>query len=178
MKTKSEFKAKAAEAVALAESLAKQFEAARAAWRRSGYNDDNAYKEFCRIDYEWNAAKRDVDRYTLLASDGPIYANQAFYTDWEPWEVIEIKTDRKLVVRKMIAEPEPEAKKKLHDSFVPGGFCGHFDNDLQEWVYKSDENGEIAEVRLHKDGAYHLAGSEGTRFYLDTEPYKFFDYNF
>ena len=178
MKTKKEFAAKAKELKAAVEFFTLQFENARKEWAASGYNDDGAYRNYCEFESARKQAERDYKYYSLLAGDAPFYANQVFYTDWEPWEVIEIKTDRCIVIRKMKSEIKKEAAEALQDSFVPGGFCGHFNNDLQEWDITSNPEGEIATVRRHKDGCFYFAGASGNRFYVEAEPYKYYDYNF
>lgn len=154
--------------------------AAKKAWHESNYASGKPFADFKQADKENTLAKREVKRLEILTGDNAIYANQYFYTDIEPWEVIEIKTDRCLVVREMKAFIKVEAKKALQDSFVPGGFCGHFENDLQDWTYESDPNGQVAEIRLHKDGFYYLPGysGKGTRFKLSNVPTKYYDYNF
>lgn len=177
MKTKKEFAARRDELKAQVKELAAKYEAARTTWRMTRYADDAAYKEMQKAENEAELAKIDLEIYTLLAGDQPIYANQHFYTDVEPWEVVRIITDRKVVVRKMKATLKEEAKKELQESFVPGGFVGHFDNDAQEWEYTSDENEFEVEIRRHKWGDWHIAG-DSTRFYLAEAPRKYYDYNF
>lgn len=177
MKTKEEFSKKAAEMVNLATKLNEEYERLGEAWRRAHYNDDAIYKAYCEAEHKAKSAQRDAEHYTKLASGKKLYANQVFYTDWEPWEVIEIKTDRMIIVRKMKAELKEEAEKKLYDSFVPGGFFGHFNNGCQEWNYISDPKGKIAILRRHKSGEFRMP-KDSTRFYLDYEPYKYYDYNF
>lgn len=178
MKTKKEFIAKANELSELVEVLTNKYEDARKEWAKD-YNNDAAWEVFDRTDSELRRAKREAEHYALLASDGPIFANQHFYTDWEPWEVLEIITDRCLKVRHMKSTITDEAAEKLQESFVPGGFFGHFNNCAQKCTIQSDPDGEVAIVRRHKDGAFHLpGGTSGTRFWLDREPYKYYDYNF
>lgn len=178
MKTKKEFAAKAAELTELTKALEAAFRRAGDEWGKD-YSNDDAYREYCKAEREWRLAERDAEHFTMLASDGPLFANQHFYTDWEPWEVIEIVTENCIVVREMIAEITKESSKRLQDSFVPGGFFGHVNNDAQEWTIKSDPNGRVETVRRHKDGAFHLPNDRGgTRFWLDTKPYKYYDYNF
>lgn len=177
MKTKKEFTARYEELKAQVADLEANYETLRDTWRASRYADNEAYKAMMTAERKMNQAKRDCGFYKMLAGDAPLYANQHFYTDVEPWEVVEIRTDRLLIVRPMKATIKAEAKKALQESFVPGGFVGHFDNYAQEWDFTSDTTAGTAEVRRHKDGTFHLAG-DSTRFHLATEPRKFYDYNF
>lgn len=178
MKTKKEFSQKVAGLTLVVKQYTEDYEKARSDWRKSRYEDDEAYRRYCELESALKSAQRDLAYYSLLAGDAPIFANQAFYTDWEPWEVIEIKTDLCLIVRKMKAELTDEGAKGLQDSFIPGGFFGHFDNGKQRWTISSDPEGEVATIRRHKCGTFHIAGEKGSRFYIEAEPYKYYDYNF
>lgn len=177
MKKISEFAARRDELAASIATLTAEFETARASWRMSGYRDDNAYNKMNETEKALFMVRAQHEDYTLLASEKPIYANQHFYTDVEPWEVVKICTDKKVLVRKMKTALKPAAHQALADSFVPGGFFGHTNNDLQEWDFTSDENGETVEIRRHKYGDWRIAGCS-TRFYLSDTPEKYFDYNF
>ena len=106
------------------------------------------------------------------------YANQYLYSDVNPWEVIEEKSPVRIVVRAMRCQIKPEARKALQESFVPGGFLGHFDNAVQEWDISPDKDGMTIELRKHKDGRWYEAGSRSCPFILSTEPFKRYDYNF
>jgi hypothetical protein len=77
----------------------------------------------------------------------------------------------------MNSEMEETAAKKLEESFRQGGFAGHFDNSLQEWIITPDPLAAPFVVRKRKDGLYYQSG--------DYFPYKpagqpvyFYDYNF
>ena len=153
-----------------------RYETARRVWREDNYSDWG-YEMYRMAEKELWEMERDLERSNLLVQD-QLYCNQHFYTDIEAWEVIGYVSEKCLIIREMKAELKPEAAQKLGDSFVPGGFCGHFNNDLQEWDIVPDPEGEVIRVRLHKDGCYHQAGSKGTRFYLEDKPRKYYDYNF
>lgn len=146
-------------------------------WRKSHYSDEEVYSKLLKSDNIVRELEVELEWSELIIADKR-YCNQHFYTDVEPWEVIADKSDKCLLIRKMKAELKDDAAKKLNDSFIPGGFFGHTNNSLQEWNIISDENGEVREVRLHKDGCYHLNGDKGTRFRLSLEPRKYYDYNF
>lgn len=104
------------------------------------------------------------------------YMAQCLHSDVNPYEVIEERTEKLWIVRRMKAEETQESKKKRQSSFVPGGFLGHFDNSLQEWNIEPDPNGEVVAIRLHIDGRWY--DSYGLRYVPKMEPYKFYDFNF
>jgi hypothetical protein len=104
------------------------------------------------------------------------YATEWLWTDAHAYEIIEEKSEKVIIVRRMKATIKKEAQKALHDSFVPGGFCGHFDNDLQEWDYESDESYGLETIRKHKDGKWY--GYGGRRFTIEAQPREVYDYNF
>lgn len=153
-----------------------RYETARRVWREDNYSDWG-YEMYKMAERELWEMERDLKRSKLLVQD-QLYCNQHFYTDIEAWEVIGYVSEKCLIIREMKAELRPDAEQRLRDSFVSGGFCGHFDNDLQEWQIVPDPEGQVIRVRLHKDGNYHAAGDKGTRFILSDEPRKYYDYNF
>lgn len=104
------------------------------------------------------------------------YANLVMYSDIKPFEVIEERTPNLYLIREMDAVITDESRKRLNESFSPGGFCGHFDNDLQEWNITSNEEYPIFKIRRHKDGFYYSA--LGEKFRINSKPVKFYDYNF
>lgn len=103
------------------------------------------------------------------------YANYIQYSDIDPYEIIEWKTKNTIVVRSMKATETEEGAERLRESFEPGGFCGHFDNDVQEWDISSDPDGYVITLRRHKDGCFY---NNGRKFALNEKPIKFYDYNF
>lgn len=154
----------------------KAFDKAGKIWRESGYSHE-CYEQYKAADRERYSAEKALRNARLLALD-QLYCNQHFYTDIEAWEVIGYVSEKCMIIREMKAELRPDARKRLHDSFVPGGFCGHYDNDLQEWQIVPDPEGTVLRVRLHKDGNYHAPSEKGTRFILSDKPRKYYDYNF
>lgn len=154
----------------------KAFEEARQIWRQSGYSDA-CYQQYRETDRARHLAEKALENARLLALD-QLYCNQHFYTDVEAWEVIGYVSEKCLIIREMKAQLKPEARKELHDSFVLGGFCGHFNNDLQEWEIVPDPDGHVIRVRLHKNGNYYAAHEKGTTFVLSEKPRKYYDYNF
>ena len=91
------------------------------------------------------------------------YANQIGYSDIEPFEVIEEKTPNLYVIRSMDSEQTEDSKKALKESFIQGGFIGHFENELQEWKIMSKEDGYTKKIRRHRDGLFYDANGAGIR---------------
>lgn len=106
------------------------------------------------------------------------YMSQFVGSDVNAFEVVEICTPNKFKVRELKATLTEQAKEDLKHSFVPGGFFGHTDNSQQEWVFESDEENPIIEIRRHKNGNYYQACERTCPFVAVKEPYKFYDYNF
>lgn len=107
-----------------------------------------------------------------------MYANRFGYSDVEPFEVVEVRTDRKLMIRRMSTECIKGA-----ELVALGGFCGHCDNSTQEWKITSDENSTPFAIRLSKNHVKSRGGkvwtsSHGGDFILSDRPRKFYDYNF
>lgn len=121
---------------------------------------------------------RHKKEFNEIILSGKAYASEYLYSDVNPYEVIEFCTPTKWVVRSMKAHLTPEADKALHDSFIPGGFCGHFDNDLQEWEFESDPDGFTLIIRQHSDGLWYRPHTRTCPFRIHKEPYKVHDYNF
>ena len=104
------------------------------------------------------------------------YANHYGYSDVEPYEVVEEITPNKYLIRWMKSVQTEESKNKLKESFVVGGFCGHFDNDLQEWNIASCEDVLPFAIRRHKDGKWYDVYHR--KYVISSKPIKFYDFNF
>lgn len=100
------------------------------------------------------------------------YANFHGYSDVEPFEILS-RTAKTITIREMDAELIN--KEELNSTFVPGGFCGHFENHVQKWEIKSNENNITLKAYLRKDGNYY---SKKGRHVISDTPCKFYDYNF
>lgn len=144
----------------------------------------NDYKSGLITWDEYYAKEREVERWkrekkqleTLILPKK--YASRFLWSDVDAYEVVGEKSETCILIRELDAELTEESSRKLHDSFVSGGFCGHFDNDLQEWEFKSNESNPIIEVRRHKDGNYYFAHDKSCPIVLYAKPYKHYDYNF
>lgn len=112
-----------------------------------------------------------------IMTQDKFYACEVLYSDVHAYEVVEEKSEKVLIVRRLDVKRTEESIKKMQESFVPCGFVGRFDNDLQEWIYTSNENNRLTEIRLHKDGRYYEAGSS-IPFVLKSVPYEHYDFNF
>ena len=104
------------------------------------------------------------------------YMTQCLHSDANPYEVIEERTEKLWIVRRMKAEETEESKQRRSTSFVMGGFLGHFDNSVQDWHIEQDPEGEVVAIRLHIDGRWYDA--YGLRYVPSQKPYKFYDFNF
>lgn len=108
-----------------------------------------------------------------------IYMNRMCYTDIEPYEVVQMATVKTLVIRPMKSVETQESKAARIASFIPGGFCGHTDNSVQQWDITSDETideKDYITVRMHKDGRYYDA--QGGVYIMSKTPTRYYDFNF
>lgn len=108
-----------------------------------------------------------------------IYMNRMCYTDIEPYEVVKINTVKNMTIRPMKSVETQESKAARIASFVPGGFCGHTDNSVQQWDITSDETideKDYITVRMHKDGMYYDA--QGGVYVMSKTPTRYYDFNF
>ncbi len=106
-----------------------------------------------------------------------VYVSKYLYSDVEAYEVVNMKTPDLWEVRELDCELTEEASRKLKESFVPGGFFGHFDNSLQEWRFTSNKDNPVITIRRHKDGNFYMPNNS-CKFVPKASPYKRYDYNF
>lgn len=104
------------------------------------------------------------------------FANKVLYTDVHPYEVIKHNTPRKMTIREMDAELDPEWKMNM----IPGGFVGHVTNNrAQSYTYTSNPENPEKEIRYHNSKKRRgWFDKHGNRYSPNTSPYKFYDYNF
>lgn len=147
--------------------------------------DTKEWKEASSKCY-WDVIKPNKERIDALQKESnecrirsleKFYCNRHLYSDIQPYEVIGITSDTKLRLRSMNAVQTEESVKRLKESFSPGGFLGHFDNDEQEWVCTSDDKGIIVDVRRRKDGHFYEV-NDSIPYVLSDKPVKFKDFNF
>ena len=103
------------------------------------------------------------------------YVNCYGYTDITPYEVVRVISEKTIEVREMDCKLTEASKQAMQESFVPGGFCGHTDNSLQDWIIASNPNHAVIRLYLHKDGCYYGFSGKGR---LSDFPIKHYDYNF
>ena len=118
------------------------------------------------------------------------YVNKMMYSDVVPFEVVERKSERKIIIREMKCERAPSFKPE----FVAGGCSAHCTNQAQQkWIIKSDEEARLVTITKRKDGDWYEVGDKYTPFMfgkwvrdpespsfkkLVDEPMKKYDYNF
>lgn len=105
-----------------------------------------------------------------------LYLNEILYSDINPYEVVEMITPNKWVIRKLDTTLKSEAKKKMQDSFCPGGFVGHVDNDCQEWDISVNENNPLITVFRGRKNKHFKIGSMPMS--MSHSPIKIYDFNF
>jgi len=102
-----------------------------------------------------------------------MYANQIGWTDVDPFEIVEVRTANKLMVRLMSSELDPSWKPEV----VIGGFSGHtLNNHSQKWIITSNEKYKVFAIRKRKDGRWY--DKYNNRYQISEEPSKFHDFNF
>ena len=105
-----------------------------------------------------------------------LYLNEILHSDVNPYEVVEMITPNKWVVRELDATLKPEARKNIQESFCPGGFAGHVDNDYQEWDIRVNEKNPLITVYRGKKNKYFKIS--GMPMSLTLAPIKIYDFNF
>ena len=105
------------------------------------------------------------------------YCNRHLYSDIQPYEVIEVLSDTRLKLRSMNYIQTEGSVERLRKSFEPGGYVGHFDNSVQEWICTPDEKGIVVEVRQRKDGHFYEVG-DSIPYVISDKPVRFRDFNF
>lgn len=165
-----------------------QHKAAKKRWLNT--EKDPTREDYVRPYEEYRAVDRELSKTTgmynmyklyIAAANGKkkLYANHIMYSDVVPFEVIEMKTATCWVIREMECTEKESSKKERMESFVPGGFCGHFDNYTQEWNIKSKKDGYTTCIRYHSSKTskgWYGAGKEYYR--VEAKPCKFYDFNF
>ena len=105
-----------------------------------------------------------------------LYLNEILYSDVNPYEVVEMITPNKWVIRELDTTLKPEARKNIHESFCPGGFVGHVDNDCQEWDITVNEKNPLITVFRGRKNKYFKIG--GMPMSMTLSPIKIYDFNF
>ena len=101
------------------------------------------------------------------------YANHLGYSDVNPFEVVNVVSDKTIEVREMNTVRDDSIKLEFH----VGGFSAHCSNQHdQKWTITSDETAPVIRIRLSKNKGWK--DKYGRRFQLADQPVKFYDYNF
>jgi hypothetical protein len=101
------------------------------------------------------------------------YMNYRGWSDTEPFEVVNVVSEKCVEIRAMKAERDPSWTPE----FVPGGFAGTVVNQgEQRWVISSDPEAPVVRVRLQKSGKWKTAS--GAEYVPSDVPRKYYDYNF
>lgn len=99
-------------------------------------------------------------------------ANRCGWSDIEPFEVVEIRTEKLIYIRKCDAK-EGDWKPEVYE----GGFAAHVANNHdQKWIVTSNEENPILKIRLNKNGKWQDRNKQVYR--IEAKPEKFYDYNF
>jgi len=105
------------------------------------------------------------------------HANRVLWSDVEPYEIIRVVSDKCIEIRRMNAVRDESVVLE----FSIGGFAAHCSNqDEQKWIYSSNVDAPVIRIRPNKTKGYGIQWKDkhGTRYSLNTEPHKFYDYNF
>ena len=105
-----------------------------------------------------------------------LYLNEILYSDVNPYEVVEMITPNKWIVRELDATLKPKAKRDIQESFCPGGFVGHVDNGYQEWDIRVNEKNPLITVFRGRKTRYFKIG--GMPMSMTLSPIKIYDFNF
>jgi hypothetical protein len=144
------------------------------AWQKAF---DKYFAEILRPNKEKIEVKKKEAEYCRIRSLEQFYCNKHLYSDIQPYEVIEIVSDTWLKLRSMNYVQTDASVERLRESFTPGGFCGHFDNSVQEWICTPDPNGIVVEVRRRKDGHFYEVGGS-IPYVISDQPRRYRDFNF
>lgn len=113
-----------------------------------------------------------------IAENKPVkaFANFSGWSDIEPFEVVKVCTENKVVIRSMQAERAEGWKPEI----VSGGFAGHCTNNNDQrkaWDISSDEGGYLVTIRWSK-AKLRWQCADGSRYFMSDQPVKKYDFNF
>ena len=101
------------------------------------------------------------------------YANHYSHTDIDPFEIVNVVSDKTMDIREMDAAHDDSTKLDFH----VGGFSAICSNQReQKWFISSNAQNQIIRIRLSKSGIWK--DKHGRKFKLNDQPIKFYDYNF
>ena len=112
-------------------------------------------------------------RWTILPTDR--FAIHYGWTDYNPFEIIRVISDRTIEIREMKATLDANWKP----IFEVGGFGGHCTNSReQKWNIFSDESQPIFRIRRSNKRGRPWRDKHGLQYALSNKPRKYYDYNF
>ena len=112
-------------------------------------------------------------RWTILPTDR--FAIHYGWTDYNPFEIIRVISDRTIEIREMKAT----LSKHWKPIFEVGGFGGHCVNTRdQEWDIEPLPNMPIFRIRRSNKRGKPWRDKYGLQYSLSEYPYKYYDYNF
>jgi hypothetical protein len=143
------------------------------------YKDDHKakmeiYQNINKIRRMRDLFQEEIDDIKCETAD-VVYLNEVLYSDINPYEVVEMISPNKWVIRQLNTKLKPSAKDNLQKSFCPGGFVGHFDNQEQEWEISIDESAPLITVQRRGKHSFKLNGMSMT---MTSNPIKHYDFNF
>lgn len=186
MTTREQYKSRFQQLESEIEQLDKETEAARMELEKRKLNHDSeeykkAFGEFWRAVGQPNKDKKEQlqreANHCRIRSLEKFYCNRHLYTDIQPYEVIEVQSDTQLKLRSMNYVQTQGSVDRLRESFEPGGFMGHFDNSVQEWICTPDPKGITVIVRRHRDGHFYEPNDD-IPYVLSDRPVRYRDFNF
>jgi len=123
------------------------------------------------IDHNWRNQNVTMFYTFKVALADYAFANMHGYSDIEPFEIVNIVSDKTIEIRKMNC-----IEQEWDREFYAGGFHGHTANQhKQKWDIQSCEANPVVRIRKGKKG---WKDSSGSRFAIAEQPRKFYDYNF
>ena len=93
----------------------------------------------------------------------PKFMCELCYSDRHAYEIIRIETEKRMVIRRLIAK-----RVNVGEFYM---------SDCQDYEFESDTNAVEYTVRLHKDGFFY-ATNNCNPFRITNEPHEYFDYSF
>jgi len=129
------------------------------------------------LDKEWTSIMNRIESIDLELSD-KVYMSGKSGKDFDAYEVIEMITPNKWMIRSLRATLDPQAKKQIDLDVEDGrGTFASVANCCQRWIYESAPSAPLIEVNRVQENIFTSHGSS-IIFYPGKSPYKFHDYNF
>jgi len=100
------------------------------------------------------------------------YCNKLMWSDIEPFEVVNIISDKTVEIRPMKA-----TLVKGPQNVLMGGFVAHVVDNGGTWNIESDETEDVIRVRWSKSKR-QWRDKYGNRYGMSDNPSKYYDYNF